>query len=161
MQDQVLRSQSDLVVQLRTAPCEEVPESRRILKVSSSKQGGETETEVAVFTQAEITHPLKEKIFNVTKDNMADMYEASSWGWSDEKKWQSINNTALRFILAFREPSEGRWGPTVSPITFTQGHASLIPVSLEPFPPFTLQGGRGLLQGYLAHEKPPPPRTLQ
>jgi len=109
MQDQAERSQTDLVVQLRTSPCEAVPESRRTLKVSSRGEG--EETEVAVFTQAEMTHPLKEKIFNVTKDNMADMYDASSWGWSDEKKWQSINNTALRFILAFREPSEGRWFP--------------------------------------------------
>jgi primosomal protein N' len=104
-----VQSQAGIVIQARNSPVVEVPEWARLLEVVGAEGEAGTEmVELISRTQNQMTYPVKEAVFNITKKNMADMYEYSSWGWSDENKWLSINNTEIRFILAFRQAPPGR-----------------------------------------------------
>lgn len=108
-QSGIVQSQAGIVIQARNSPVVEVPEWARLLEVVGAEgEAGAEMVELISRTQDQMTYPVKEAVFNITKKNMADMYEYSSWGWSDENKWLSINNTEIRFILAFRQAPPGR-----------------------------------------------------
>jgi len=108
-QSGIVQSQAGIVIQARNSPVVEVPEWARLLEVVGAEGEAGTEmVELISRTQNQMTYPVKEAVFNITKKNMAVMYEYSSWGWSDENKWLSINNTEIRFILAFRQAPPGR-----------------------------------------------------
>jgi hypothetical protein len=85
---------------------------------SFSAAGLERQEEEDIITLREyranfVPKSYMEACFNMTKINMQDMYDYSTWKWSDIKKKKSLQHESARFVIATKRMNTASQGVQV------------------------------------------------
>ncbi|CCG81497.1 putative GNAT family acetyltransferase Nat4 [Taphrina deformans PYCC 5710] len=72
--------------------------------------------QLELYTSQTISEPDKRACCSLVRTNLKDLYEKSSWGWSEDRKYEEMNDEAARFILI--RSKQAQEGPLLAFVSY-------------------------------------------